>query len=52
MKGATYWIEWAVVNVEFGSVMACYNLKCPTWLNYTLNLIYMFIGTISFRVGF
>lgn len=39
MEGATYRIEWVVVDTEFESVIECYNLNCPTWLCYDLKYL-------------
>jgi hypothetical protein len=36
LEGTTYRIRWAVVDIEFESVIEYYDFNCPTWLCYDL----------------
>jgi hypothetical protein len=53
MDWVSYRIEWAVIDVGFGSIVVCYDPKCLKWLKCNLNrCVYKLLDTfLKIMVG-
>lgn len=53
MDWVSYRIEWAVIDVGFGSIVVCYDPKCLKWLKCNLNrCVYKLLDTFLVQASF